>query len=806
MSSRADGSARVLHALLAAATAAAAATCNARETTAPAPSGPARLVLVAGDGQTGTVGAALSAALVVKVTDVRGIGVGGATVSWSATAGGGAISDSAVETDASGSASVGWTLGTSAGVNRASAAVARVADTVAFTAMATPGPARRLAFISQPSSIAAETTMSAVPRVMELDAYGNAVTAGPDVTLTITAGTGTAGAVLGGITTVTPVAGIAAFPALTVDRLGANYTLTASAAGLASVTSAPFSVSGSRLVFTVQPLDAVAGTSTGPGVRVEAQDATGNTDPNLAEGVALGIAPGTGAQGATIQSLSWVPAVHGVAVFPAPVIDLAASGYRLTATANNLRPATSATFNIVAGPPARLTFVLQPSELIVDSAAPQFLVAATDSFGNTTTVAGVPITVALTAGAGTPGAALVGTLTQPTSGGVAAFGDLRLDSVGVGYTLTATSTALTPAVSKPFTVGHAAVGVSAGSNHSCALTPAGAAFCWGRNQSGQLGDGTTVDRTAPVRVAGGLVFTLLVAGGSHTCGLVASGAAWCWGSNGSGELGTGDASSHDTPQPVSGAPAFVQLAAGESHTCALTSAGAAWCWGNNPAGLLGVGDTLSHPVPAPVAGGVALASLTAGAGFTCGTASDGGAWCWGANDAGELGTADTLPRLQPARVASFTDRITSLAAGGTHTCAATTGLAVWCWGDGSRGQLGDELTTNRNIPTAVSGQTLLIGVGQLSLGASHSCMQYAPPICWGSNESGQIGNGGTADVLWPVSTVAPYAAYSAVAAGGDHTCALKGTGQIYCWGSNGYGELGDGTTVTRRSPVRVLTF
>jgi alpha-tubulin suppressor-like RCC1 family protein len=189
--------------------------------------------------------------------------------------------------------------------------------------------------------------------------------------------------------------------------------------------------------------------------------------------------------------------------------------------------------------------------------------------------------------------------------------------------------------------------VTAGGAHSCGVAPGGAAWCWGDNSLGQLGTNEPGGPTTfPRPVAGGLTFTSVSAGTSHSCGLTTANQAYCWGSDGAGRLGRGVGSgSVPTPVAVAGGLAFTQLSAGFAHTCAVTAAGAAYCWGSNAFGQSGRIDAAprpdANPVPIPVGGGHIFASVSAGRFHSCGVvtqpAADAGVWCWGGNLYGALG-------------------------------------------------------------------------------------------------------------------------------------------------------------------------
>ena len=205
----------------------------------------------------------------------------------------------------------------------------------------------------------------------------------------------------------------------------------------------------------------------------------------------------------------------------------------------------------------------------------------------------------------------------------------------------------------PVAVGLPFTQVSSGYEIACALAPGGAPWCWGLLVPGiRFADTTQLSTNAPAAVeANGLTFATIGAGTKHACGLTAGGAAWCWGLNLAGQLGDGTTTSSLTPVPVSGGHAFAFLSAhSPAHACALTAAGEAWCWGANTVGALGDGTRAGGKTPVAVSGGLRFATLATGFLQSCGIDLAGDAWCWGYGGDGELGTGDSTVVTSPRRV------------------------------------------------------------------------------------------------------------------------------------------------------------
>jgi alpha-tubulin suppressor-like RCC1 family protein len=379
--------------------------------------------------------------------------------------------------------------------------------------------------------------------------------------------------------------------------------------------------------------------------------------------------------------------------------------------------------------------------------------------------------------------------------------------------------------------------IDAGTDHTCAVTAVGGVRCWGRNDWGQLGDGTVFDSDEPVDVTGLQSGVIDVAvGQGHSCALLDSGNVTCWGDNAAGQLGDGTTSERHVPALVNGLLSSVEaITSGQGHVCALLDTGQVQCWGDKSVGELGDGEAGSGPMnthrsvysTSPVSvctspgtgslctGGAVFSGATAiGAGdyHTCAVVTGGGMRCWGLNEYGQIGdgtAGDSNPLsldhfyAHPTLVNMLGTTPVAVAGGHGHTCAVNSGGGLQCWGSNSNGQLGDNSLSNRPIPTTV--EVDAAGTMAVDLGGLHSCalVTTGGVKCWGEGSSGQIGNNSTQYQPVAVSTHNIGGAVR-IAAGGLHSCAILAAG-IKCWGDNVYGELGDGTTDQRNTPVDVLS-
>lgn len=354
-------------------------------------------------------------------------------------------------------------------------------------------------------------------------------------------------------------------------------------------------------------------------------------------------------------------------------------------------------------------------------------------------------------------------------------------------------------------LGGAAKAVSAGGSHTCARLANGAAKCWGANSSGQLGDGSDTGRGTPGAVAGlaGGV-SGLTAGSSHTCALLASGGVQCWGGNWQGQLGDGTTGDRYQPGPVQGlAGPAVQISSENMHTCATLVNGGVQCWGFNNFGQVGDGTRLNRSLATPVSGlSNGVSAVAAGDHHTCALARE-GVKCWGDNSVGQLGQGSPTLRSLPAETASLDNTALALAVGSYHACSLTANGGVQCWGRNYYSQLGDGTTDDRGWPAGVTG--LSGGFQALTAGATHTCaLNSAGGVqCWGDNRAGELGDGSQTRRSTPVAVSGLAGGVKAVTAGGYFTCALTDGGGVKCWGDNWAGNLGDGSGVGQTLPVNV---
>jgi alpha-tubulin suppressor-like RCC1 family protein len=306
----------------------------------------------------------------------------------------------------------------------------------------------------------------------------------------------------------------------------------------------------------------------------------------------------------------------------------------------------------------------------------------------------------------------------------------------------------------PTTLGREAQPTIAGGDlYSLAICADGSLWAWGNNSYGELGDGTTINRSTALRIGTGTDWVAVSAGGPASLALKSDGSLWAWGRNEYGQLGDGTTTDRHVPTRIGAANDWVAVHVGGYFSLALKSNGSLWAWGSNAYGQLGDGTTTDRHVPTRIGTDTHWVRMAAGFGHVLALKSDGSLWAWGWNSAGKLGDGTTTDRLVPTRIGTGTDWVT-VAAGYTHSMAIKSDSTLWAWGWNPAGELGDGTTSTRLVPTKI----------------------------------------GRAGSNW-----------SAISAGYGHSLALKSDGSLYAWGYNKHGELGDGTNTSRRLPTRIGT-
>ena len=429
---------------------------------------------------------------------------------------------------------------------------------------------------------------------------------------------------------------------------------------------------------------------------------------------------------------------------------------------------------------------------------------------NSTTNAATPVDVTnLSSGAVAVSAGTDHTCALTTNGGVKCWGTNTNGQLGNN----SATNSFVPVDVSGMTSGIAAIAVSG--SHSCAITTTGTVKCWGYNRYGQLGNGSYTDSSVPVSATGLSSPAMAIsASGTSTCILNQAGAAQCWGSNYNGNFGNGVTEKQFlTPYQVTPTTLTNSVAsydAGETFGCAVNTAGGVVCWGNNGFGQLGDSTTTSSNIPVTVynlTSGIASVSAGSGGGINahaCALTISGGVKCWGYNYYGELGNNSNTDSPVPVDVTNLTSGVASVVAGNDFTCAITTGGALKCWGDNSQGNLGDNTMTNRSTPVSVTGLSSGVASVLPSLVSTCALTTGGAVKCWGKNDMGQIGIGSTTtNYTTPQSVSNLSSGVSALVGGSTFYCALTTGGSVKCWGSNSYGQLGDNTTTNRNTPVDV---
>jgi len=353
------------------------------------------------------------------------------------------------------------------------------------------------------------------------------------------------------------------------------------------------------------------------------------------------------------------------------------------------------------------------------------------------------------------------------------------------------------------------IDIAAGLEYSVALRSDRTVWAWGNNASGQLGavaqetcDGDPCS-LVPVQVPGLIDIAAIDAGWGHTLALDGAGKVWAWGVNGKGQLGDGTTISRSAPVEIAGLAGIKAISAGLNHTLAITSGGSVLAWGANGSGQLGDGTATDRLSPVPLQGLTGVKGVSAGAGHSVARLFDGTLKAWGYNGFGQLGDGTTVSRRVPVSMQGLAGKATDVIASAGNTVALRDDQTVWGWGSDGDGQLGASPVSSYTVPGSVPGLT---GIKMIAAGHTHLVALASDGTVWGSGVHYKADQGISDASDATVSIVRRIAGLSdvtAIAAGDSHTVALKSDGTVWTWGWNGYGQLGDGTTNDSVEPIQV---
>ena len=347
--------------------------------------------------------------------------------------------------------------------------------------------------------------------------------------------------------------------------------------------------------------------------------------------------------------------------------------------------------------------------------------------------------------------------------------------------------------------------------YTCGTNSDGLAYCWGRDANGRLGNGIGSGSrlTTPSSVLGEHVWSTMSAAKYHTCGVTGSSALYCWGKNESGRLGDGTTADRSTPTQIGTDQSWANVNAGYDHTCAVTTSGVGYCWGDNTNGKLGTDDPASvdRLSPTTVSGSYSWKSISAGESFSCGVTTSVAllyeGYCWGQNFSGQLGIGsrserDVVTAVPTLVIGSHSWKMIST--GTTHACGVTISGEAYCWGWNTSGSVGDGTTAHRPSPTLVSGGHTW---QSLSAGREHTCgvTDSGDAYCWGAGGHSRLGTGSPGFSGHPTpNLVSGSHSWSMISAGWRNTCGLTTSAEAYCWGDNTQGQIGNGTTIESHEP------
>jgi alpha-tubulin suppressor-like RCC1 family protein len=343
--------------------------------------------------------------------------------------------------------------------------------------------------------------------------------------------------------------------------------------------------------------------------------------------------------------------------------------------------------------------------------------------------------------------------------------------------------------------------ISAGSTHTLAIKTNGSLWAWGNNVSGQLGDGSNVDKIMPILVDSASNWVSISAGASHSIAIKTDGTLWAWGANWNGQIGDGTNTNRSSPVQIGTATNWASVSAGVLYTIAKKTDGSLWAWGKNEFAQLGDGTITNRNIPVQIGAATNWASFKASVSHTIAIKTDGSLWAWGTNFYyGLLGDGTTITRNSPIQIGTASNWA-SFSSGYYHTIAIKTDGSLWSWGENNYGQLGDGTNSNKNTPTQIGTAT---NWASLSSNTEYNIAIKTDSTlwAWGKNDISQLGDGTTTNKNTPVQ-IGTASNWVSLVTGAAHSIAIKSDGSLWSWGSNWVGQLGNGTTTNKNVPTAI---
>jgi alpha-tubulin suppressor-like RCC1 family protein len=342
--------------------------------------------------------------------------------------------------------------------------------------------------------------------------------------------------------------------------------------------------------------------------------------------------------------------------------------------------------------------------------------------------------------------------------------------------------------------------------HTVVIKSDGTLWAWGDNDSGQLGDGTTTDSSVPVQESSHSTdWSSVDAGYYHTVAMKSNGTVWCWGYNNHGQLGNSSTANSSIPVQESSHSTWNMISAGGFHTAAIKADGTLWSWGNNIEGEMADGtDSNDRLTPTQESSHSIWNMVSAGGFHTAAIKTNGTLWSWGYTGDGQIGnnSVASIHVCLPQQEYSHSTNWVMLIAGGRYTVAMKSDHTLWAWGNNNFGELGNGDFLDRRVPVSVDNNSS--DWQAFSTGDRHTIATKTNGELWtwGYNTSGQLGNGETTNRHTPVQEDSVSDDWSSLSAGGmAHSTAIRSNGRLWVWGGNSQGQLGDGSTTDNLIPI-----